>query len=215
VSENFARYNLEDAIKGAAGKAFASAIERHPEHNFFAFALTTLTNAQYVECSLNSERNMARVLSDAGPSDEGLKAYYKWYPNEWGEFEYFRQGAEDYFSGVNELLGRIESETDAYALSKFGLTKNPFKEGDAHYAEFWEINDRRRHYVFDAMTSALVALDRAGCFGEGEVRRGRIIFADIYDDEFGEELRTQSANAINAGRASPALLQEFLHVGQQ
>lgn len=215
MSADFSRYCLEEAINGAAGKAFAAAVASHPEHDFFAFALTTLTNAQYVECSLNSVRNLQSILSEAGPSDEQMKAYYKWYPNEWGEFEYYAQRERGFFSGVNELLDRIERETDAYALAKFGLIKSPSDERDAHYEEFWAINDKRRHHVFDAMTSALVALDRVGCFGEGEVRRGRIIFADIYDDEFGEELRTQSANAINAGRASPALLQEFLHVGQQ
>jgi hypothetical protein len=60
------------------------------------------------------------------------------------------------------------------------------------------------------MVEALGILDETGCFGDGEVRRKRIIFADVYDDSSSEELRALSADRLNAGRASAELVQEFL-----
>lgn len=187
---DFAHYRLDAVIADAARSAFAAAIAENPDHRFFAFALTTLSEVQYIECSLNSNRNLEAILSRAGRTDD--QAYYKWFSNEWGEFEYFGQETRDFFSPVQALLTRIESET---------IAADPSFES-------------RRRYVFDMMIAALKMLDEMGCFGEGEERSNRIAFADVYDDESSEELRTLSANMVNAGKASPALIDEFHRAGQ-
>jgi hypothetical protein len=133
-------------------------------------------------------------------------------PPEWGEFEYFGQGKQDFFSSVQILLARIEADADAAALADLGLTEPPFEPTDLHYGVFWQRNTERRRYVFEMMIAALRLMDDEGVFGVGEARRNRIIFADIYDDEHSRELRALSAK-INADRASTALINEFLRAG--
>lgn len=180
----FARYRLEAAIADAARQAFLSAVADNPDHEFFAFALTTLSGAEYIECSLNSEKNLQKILAAARPR-LAPEHYYKWYPNEWGDFEFYGQRERDFFASVQELLKKIEG-----------------RAGDRKFAA-------RRKYVFDSMISALQALDDEGCFGGGEARRNRIVFADVYDDEESSELRNRSIHEINVGKTSPALIEDF------
>ncbi|MEQ1653991.1 MAG: DUF4303 domain-containing protein, partial [Hyphomicrobium sp.] len=193
---NFIPYRLDAAIAESARKAFAAALSQYPQHNFFAFALTTLAEVQFIECSLNSDLNFAKVLPDTLPynrflTEEQQKLYYKWSPNEWGEFEYFAQSEQNFFAPVQELLNQIET--------------------DAGEVLSWEESfDSRRVYVFDMMVAALKALDEDGCFGQGERRFQRLAFADIYDDSTDVELRSRSVKEINMGKASPALINEFL-----
>lgn len=215
MSTEFAHYGLDAAIEDAARKAFAAAIAENADHAFFAFALTTLHARQYVECSLNSDINLEQILATAGSLEDDMRSYYKWYPNEWGDFEYFGQREQDFFAPVQELLTRIESETDARALVACGLTEVPYEPDHPRYEAFWKFNEQRRHYVAEMMILALKNLDEAGCFGDGDARRDRIILVDSYDDEDAEELRSRSIDVLNFGRASPALIQECLHAGQQ
>lgn len=210
MKPDFSRYELVSVIAGAARRAFDAAIAEHADHTFFAFALTTLSGVQYIECSLNSDRNLEKILSRAGSRDFGGAQYYKWFPNEWGEFEYFAQANRDFFRPVQALLADIESETDAAAFAHYGVTQYPVRTDAPHHRAFGDIYEARRRYVFDSMVEALRVLDEAGCFGDGEARRKRIIFADVYDDSSSEELRALSADRINTGRASPELVQEFL-----
>jgi len=189
----FSRYRLEAAIADAAREAFLSAVADNPDHEFFAFALTTLSDVEYIECSLNSARNLEKILSKANeanlrrhfPSDEAMRHYYKWYPNEWGDFEYYEQRGRNFFAPVQSLLMKIE---ECARVKNF---------------------DARRKYVFDSMISALQALDGEGCFGGGETRRERIVFADVYDDEAAPELRNRSIHEINAGKTSPTMIEDF------
>lgn len=210
MKPDFSVYNLELAIGDAAQSAFSAAIAEHPDHAFFAFALTTLSSVQYIECSANSEQNLKTILKQAGASGAGQDPYYKWFPNEWGDFEYLGQESHDFFRPVKTLLARINEETVADALATFGLREYPLYTHQPHYNDFAEMFEAKRNYVFRSMSAALKNLDVAGCFGDGEARRGRIIFADVYDDSFSEELRASSADQINTGRASPELIQEFL-----
>lgn len=198
---DFSQYALDAAIADAARKAFAAAIDGYPEHNFFAFALTTLAEVQYIECSVNSDRNFEEILPKEIPysrttTELQQKLYYKWSPNEWGRFEYFGQGAQDFFAPVNALLHRIEAD----AATVLG----------------WEESfSARRLYVFDMMIGALKSLDDSGCFGSGRTRRGRLAFADVYDDPAESELRARSVREINEGRVPPALITEFLGLERQ
>lgn len=186
MKADFAHYRLEAVIADAARKAFGAAIAENPDHKFFAFALTTLSEVQYIECSLNSDRNLAAILSGAGATSAEEKHYYKWAPNDWGDFEFFGQEDRDFFAPVQTLLASIEEHTGDQKLSA------------------------RREYVFESMIAALRALDREGCFGDAEARHGCIVFADIYDDDASDDLRARSAKAINAGTASPGIIKEFL-----
>lgn len=181
---SFSRHRLEAAIADAARQAFSSAVADNPDHEFFAFALTTLSSVEYIECSLNSEKNLQKLLAAARP---GLASehYYKWYPNEWGDFEFYGQRDRNFFVSVQDLLTKIEEGTD-----------------DRKFAA-------RRKYVFDSMISALQALDGEGCFGGDDARRNCIVFADVYDDEESSELRNRSIHEINAGKTSPALIEDF------
>ncbi len=196
MSFDFAPYGLDRVIADAARQAFGAAVAENPEHTFFAFALTTLSDVQYIECSLNSDRNFADILPAALPysrkvSEDQQKLYYKWWPNEWARFEYFAQEDRDFFAPVKALLHRIET--------------------DAETALNWEESfDVRRGYVFDMMIAALAALDALGCFGAGAVRHERLIFADVYDDPESDALRTRSVRALNTGKASDDLINEFL-----
>src|SRR4051812_16676483 len=142
---NFSQYKLDAVIANAAQKAFGNAIAQNPADNFFAFALTTHGFVQYVTCSLNSDQNLESALARSGVADNRQKSYYKWYPNEWGEFEHFAHDDEA-FAAVQGLLRRIESDTN-------------------------NCGEERRRYVFEMMNAALSALDEEGCFGVGEVRR--------------------------------------------
>lgn len=209
MSAEFDHYQLDVALAEAAGEAFSAALRENLDHDFFAFALTTLSEVQYIECSLNSEQNLAAVLKGAAAGAQ-QELYYKWFPNEWGAFEYFGQEGRDFFRPVKNLLARIEQESVANALVKYGLKDYPLYTYQPHHDEFGELFEARRIYVFRAMIAALRHLDAAGCFGVGEARQKCIVFADVYDDSFAEELREMSVREINTGRASPRLIQEFL-----
>src|SRR5690349_24184082 len=120
-------------------------MNENPGHRFFAFALTTLAEVQYIECSLNSDQNLKEILPDPMPYSRTASAleqalYYKWGPNEWGRFEYYGQQEHDFFARVQLLLARIESDTRAAATWK-------------------ESFGARRDYVFEMMISALKVLD--------------------------------------------------------
>jgi Txe/YoeB family toxin of Txe-Axe toxin-antitoxin module len=216
VTHRFDQYKLDEVIADAARGAFGAAIAENPEHDFFAFALTTLSGAQYIECSLNSERNLSKILARANDaalrdvfgSDAAMRQYYKWHPNEWADFEYFAERDRDFFAPVQRLLDSVEADADASALAEFGLTKPP-KSGEPHFDAFWRRNDQRCEHVYDMMLSALEILDREGRFGEEPARRRRIVFADIYDDDASSKLRSRSIDQINSTRSSPALIQEF------
>ncbi len=198
---DFSSYNLDAAIADAARNAFGAAVAENPDHKFFGFALTTLAEVQYIECSVNSDRNFEEILPKEIPYSRTMtelqqKLYYKWYPNEWGKFEYFGQEDRDFFAPVNSLLQCVEA--------------------DATAALGWEESfDARRTYVFDMMIAALKVLDDSGCFGSGRVRRDRLAFADIYDDPAASELRARSVREINEGHVPPALITEFLGLEPQ
>ena len=112
-------------------------------------------------------------------------------------------------------MTRIEAETDARALVACGVTEVPYEQDHSQYEAFWKFNEERRRYVGEMMILALRSLDQAGCFGDGDARRARILLVDSYEDEDAEELRARSIETLNAGRASPALIQECLQAGQQ
>lgn len=198
---DFSRYRLDAAIAEAARKAFATAIDEYPDHRFFAFALTTWGEVQDIECSVNSDRNFEEILPKEIPYSRTMtelqqQLYYKWSPNEWGRFECYGLKAQDFFAPVNALLRGIEAD----ATAVLG----------------WEESFcARQLYVFDMMIAALKALDDSDCFGRGRVRRGRLAFADIYDDPAESELRARSVREINGGRVPPALITEFLGLEQQ
>lgn len=198
---DFSQYRLDAAIANAGREAFGAAIAEYPDHQFFAFALTTLPDVQFIECSVNSDRNLEKILPAKIPYSRTVtelhqKLAYKWCPNEWGEFEYFAQTDRNFFARVQDLLARIESEA-------------------AEILTWEESFGARRQYVFDMMIAALKSLDEISCFGEGTERQARLAFCATYGDPADAELRARSVNEINAGRAAPALINEFLGLNEQ
>lgn len=190
MSFDFSSFALSAHIEAVAKQCFQKALVENPNESFFAFALTTTSDRDYVSASLNSAQNLDAILANIGEHSAAETQYYKWFPNEWGRFEYYSQEPGGIWRDVDKRLSELLNASE----------------------QVGEFSSFRKHVV-DAMISALASLDRQGCFGEGDIRKARIIFADVYDDKDSEFVRGRSVPLLNAGRASTALVDEFLAAG--
>lgn len=64
----------------------------------------------------------------------------------------------------------------------------------------------------DSMMAALETLDGEGCLGGDQSRRRRRVFAHVYDHEQSRQMRNRSIETFNAGKTSPALIEDFRDV---
>lgn len=162
---------IEQAIAAATNAAFTEVMQQHPDDRFFAFALSTLDDADCVGASVNSVENHQAIVNRQGldtPSPE--EEYVRWTPCEWGDFEYVGSG---YFEAVDQLLATKYDE----------LSENHFES--------------YRQGVIDSMQRALAMLDSKGFWGFGKAREQITLFVTVYDSESAEAVEDQSAKALN------------------
>ena len=162
---------LVRALTEAARAAFTEAREARPDERFFAYALSTVDDANFVGAGANSHENRAAIaaandVEDGTPDAE----YYAWNPCEWGELEYL--GAAS-FEPAEVLLAQLYQATP--------------DERFQHLAEG----------VRASMQGALAALDEEGFFGRGQARREVTLFCTVYDSERAAGFEDRSAEALN------------------
>jgi len=170
---------LTELIYDSSVRAFQDWRKAHPTERVFAFALSTLDDAIYVNANLNSEESHQRRLAERelDPSSAyGLDT--KWGPWEW-ENEFTGQ---IHFATVDE---RLKSMYDQCAEDSF--------------ADF-------RSTVFESMLQALVKLRENSMITNGNDPTGIVMFATIYDSFAAESLHRRSAELLNSPEAVSELL---------
>ena len=171
---------LIDLIYTASVQAFADWRKANPSERVFAFALSTIDDAIYVNASLNSDESHQRRLTERGidaSSAYGLDT--KWGPWEW-ENEYTGQ---THFSPVDERLKQMYEKYSA----------------EDNFATF-------RATVFDSMVEALLRLKNNGVISNDGDTSGITMFATVYDSFDAEALHRRSAELLNSPEASKELL---------
>lgn len=170
---------LTDLIYNASVRAVRDWRDAHPTERIFAFALSTLDDAIYVNANLNSEESHQRRLAERklDPTFD-YELDTKWAPWEW-ENEYTGQA---HFAPVDEQLKKMY---DKYSETAF--------------AEF-------RSMVFESMLDALIRLRDNSIITNGNDSTGIVMFATIYDSFDAESLHRRSAERLNSPEAISELL---------
>ena len=161
---------IAEVIAKSAEAAFSKIIEENPEHEFYAFALTTNSDADYVNGSVNSHQNREKIIKDAGENGDKYKDYYTWFPGVWKDFEFVYP---DLFNPVNDILRKYHNEL--------------LDDGFIEY----------RDDVFESMIKALKILNDKGFWGQDEKRSSVTVFMTIYDCYLTEEYEEKSARLLN------------------
>ncbi|MCA9113100.1 MAG: DUF4303 domain-containing protein [Planctomycetaceae bacterium] len=170
---------LTELIIKASTQAFADWRAAFPDERVFAFALSTLDDAIYVNASLNSEESHARTIAkrELEPSSaHALDA--KWGPWEW-ENEFTGQS---HFNSVDDRLKQMYDEMHEDSFAEFRTT------------------------VLDSMLQALVQLKDEGIITNNGNPTGIALFATIYDSFQAEEMHRRSAEMLNSQEAAAELL---------
>ena len=162
------------ALKDAARATFRALKSQHPDERFYAFALYTAGEAEYVLPTANTEEGLARRAEEYArrrgrAPDDGLLAGLRWSPADWA---YHLEG-EARFDEVERLLAEAP---EPHLL-----------EGDAYRA--------RVRGVFDACLTTLEELDAEGLFGRGEGRRAVVI--NLLKGDQDDEERLEWAKRLN------------------
>jgi hypothetical protein len=162
---------LTEVIYGACVRAFQDWRKANPTERVFAFALSTLDDAIYVNANLNSEESHQRRLAERNlDADSPYGRDTKWGPWEW-ENEYTGQ---IHFAPVDERLKQMYDECP-----------------DGEFARF-------RSTVFDSMLQALVRVRENSIVTNDGDPSGIVMFATIYDSFDAESLHRKSAELLNA-----------------
>jgi len=153
---------LKDAVRGT----FRDLKSRYPDERFYAFALYTAGEAEYVLPTANTEEGLRRraegyVRRGYAPPETGA-ASLRWNPADWA---YHLEGDEPYFGEVERLLMQAPEPHDL--------------EGDTYRA--------RVDGVFETCLAALEELDAEGLFGRGEERQA-IVINLLKGDQSNEEM---------------------------
>lgn len=173
---------LAELFYQASVDAFIAFRQQFPDETVFAFVLSTIDDAIYVNCSINSRESHQRRLAERGYDESHEDALEtKWCSCEW-ENEYY---GSEFFEAGNRLLN------DLYEKSS---------EAD----EFPAFNKS----VVDSMIEALVRLRKSGAISNPGDPIEIAMFATIYDSFSAEEVHRRSAKLLN----SPELCKTFLPV---
>ncbi len=162
--------SLAEAIAAAARSAFSEWRQAHQDERLFAFALSTIDDALYVNASVNTEESHRRTLARSRIQLDAPEAlYYKWGPYDW-EYEYI---APSHFKSLDE---RIKVMYDKM-----------------HKTEFETFRQR----VLEAMVQALILLRTENAIPGTPNASPVVLFATIYDSSDAKELQHRSAQAAN------------------
>ena len=170
---------LTQLIYTASVRAFEEWRESHPTEQVFAFALSTLDDACYVNANLNSVESHQRRLAERpldASSPLGLDT--KWGPWEW-EYEYTGQA---HFAEVDDRLAQMSEEVSDDSFPAFRVT------------------------VFDSMLQALVDLRENAIITNHGDQSGIVMFATIYDSFDADTMHRKSAELLNPADATEELL---------
>ncbi|MCA9027399.1 MAG: DUF4303 domain-containing protein [Planctomycetaceae bacterium] len=162
---------LTELIYDSSVRAFRHWRTANPTERVFAFALSTLDDAIYVNANVNSEESHRRRLAERNlEPDSAYGRETKWGPWEW-ENEYTGQV---HFAPVDE---RLKQMYEHCADGEFG---------------------RFRTTVFDSMLQALLKLRENSIVTNNGDPTGIVMFATIYDSFDAESLHRKSAELLNA-----------------
>ena len=174
-------HELQKDVYSAAKKAFELVRKEHADENFYAFGLSTDSDAVTLIPISQSEQAFQQLAEDYGESD--LPLWLRWSPDEW---LYWDVGAE-YFNAVKQIVGAALYED----------------EGDEDFAE------RKRKFL-DTFADALRKLDSEGFFGHGEERDKVTLLLHISDpSEYEEMLMLDYVRNLNPAAAYHSYEQMF------
>ena len=170
---------LTNLIYDACVRAFQDWRSANPTERVFAFALSTLDDAIYVNANLNSEESHQRRLAERNlDPDSAYGRDTKWGPWEW-ENEYTGQM---HFAPVDERLKQMYDQCAEGEFPRFRTT------------------------VFDSMLQALLKVRENSIVTNNGDPSGIVMFATIYDSFDAESLHRKSAELLNAPEAISELL---------
>jgi hypothetical protein len=174
--------SLAEAIAAAARNAFSEWRKTRQDERVFAFALSTIDDAIYINASVNTEESHRRTLGKSRVQLDAPEAlYYKWGPWDW-EYEYI---APSHFRSVDERLKAMYDKMHKTGFEAF------------------------RGRVFEAMLQALVLLRTEFAIPETPETAPVILFATIYDSHDAEGLQFRSAQAANPPDCVSEFLSSF------
>ncbi len=110
---------LIELITEIATKNILDCLARHPEHDFYTAALSTIDDAMYISSSINYLDNINKVIGSSKYYSDDDYLYIKWSPCEWGEFEYINSNA---WEPVDTLLSEMYEKTEEGNFSQFRNT---------------------------------------------------------------------------------------------
>lgn len=169
-------------IYSSSVRAFEDWRTANPTEQVFAFALSTLDDAIYVNASLNSVESHRRRLNER--QLEETSAYgldTKWGPWEW----------------ENEFIGRQH-----FAVVDNRLRDMYEESADASFPAF-------RSTVFVSMLKALVMLRENAIITNDGDQSGIVMFVTIYDSFDAEAMHRKSAELLNSEKTAEEFLSIF------
>ncbi len=172
-------HTLTELIFKASLQAFADWRAASPDERVFAFALSTIDDAIYVNASLNTEESHDRTIAKRELEQSSAYALdAKWGPWEW-ENEYTGQL---HFTSVDDRLKQMYDEMHEDAFAEFRAT------------------------VLDSMLQALVQLKDEGVVTNKGDSTVITLFATIYDSFQADEMHRRSAQMLNSQQAAAVIL---------
>lgn len=173
---------LSELIYQASVKAFQNWRLKNPTERVFAFALSTLDEATYVDANVNTLESHQRLLTkkNLDPNSEyGLSA--KWVPCEW-ENEYI---CREHFTTIHNHLRKMYEN-----------------DGKKDFGNF-------RQMVFDSMLEALIKLRKNRDITNDGDADGIVLFSTIYDSFSDETMIRRSAKLLNSPNKISELISVF------
>jgi hypothetical protein len=159
--------DLTARIHEAADEAFSLLAQRHPDEDFYVFALYTDSSAMTALASTNSTQALDRIIRAAGSLSESSRRARAWYNPEWG---------------YPSLKGE-----------KFSVISKIMRDDPDRSIDFSEF-EKKCHR---SMIEALRRMDSEGRFGVGDKRATMTIFITISDDDRAYRLENSSARMLN------------------
>jgi hypothetical protein len=176
--------SVSELIYTAAALAYEEWRKEHPSERLFAFVLSSLDDAIYVNVGLNTIESHERRLADR--KIEGDSAFGR--DTKWGCWEW-----EHEFIGSRDIFSVL-----------FARLKEMYEQWPGEFSEF-------KAMVFDSMFAALIQLRENSVISNAGNSSGILMYATVYDSYSAEELHRKSAEFLNPPElVPPAIVREFL-----